>query len=132
MNELILDKNSRTRPTAHERIDAILADEDIFKALPRTIGKVVLMDKFDPEQEPTEAEVAIREGYNSNSSVTFIYLADLMRTAINKKAAEDYLRRLLNKTSLPLQHARLRYDIDPDTIELFEETPRALESEAAG
>ena len=120
MTGFLENRNNSLSP--QQRIEALLADDGVAKTLPKVIGSLALVEEFNPETGPTEAEVAVREGYDRDPPITFIYLADLMRSAIENDAAVDYLRRLLGKTSLPLQHARLRYETEPDAVKLFDHT----------
>lgn len=111
------------KPTYGEAVEAILADEAVAKSLPAVVGQITVKEQLHPNGEPgdelTETDVVLREGYNSVPGVALVFLLDLLRSAADQGASEEYLLNQLRRTGLKLHQARLRYPCDQETIELF-------------
>ncbi len=119
MNGLGAGEGYPSTPSAREKIETLLADEEITASLPEVAGSFTFKQVADPEKWlPTE--VVLRQGYDSDSSVVLVVLRDLMSAAIASNADEDYFKSLFRLTGLKPEQARLRFDINAGLITKLE------------
>ena len=132
MNRIGAGEGITNKPSAREKIEALLADKKITTSLPKRVGSFIFKQESDPDKrEPSK--VVLREGYNDDPTVVLVVLLDFMSAAITSNVNEEYLEGLFRLTGLKPERAKLRFDINTGDIILIGTSDQTkLEAEAAG